>query len=670
MAVSASPHHPSQDKAPSAVNPYGLWPSPIDGEQVARQATAYDAVHTSGEAVYWLETRPSQDGRAVVVRWTDDAGAADAVPAEFDVGSRVHEYGGGAYLPAGRTLFACSQSDQRLYRIDGQRSPVPISPEPPTPASLRYADLRLVSSGTLLVCVRERHQGEGVVNELVAVPAKASADPWVMAGGHDFYAAPRPSPDGRRLGWLTWDRPCMPWDGADLWVADLGPDGRLGAARHVAGGPQESVVQPEWDAEGVLHFVSDRSGWWNLYRERHGQVEPLLPMAAEFADAPWEFDYSSYAFVGDGRIACRYRQHGRDRLTLLDPETGRLTDLSIPYTSVKPYLRAVGDRLAFIGASPTASSAVATLHVPTGHLDVLAGAEVSLDPAWVSVPKPIQFPSRDGQTAHALYYPPTNPEVTGPADARPPLLVQAHPGPTADAKARLDLRTQFFTSRGFAVVDVNYAGSTGYGRGYRERLTGQWGVLDVADCLDAARSLVEAGEVDGRRLVISGESAGGFTALCALASEDRLAAGASWFGIADLETFRHQAPRSRRTSWPGWLAPIPRRRPPTGPAPRCMPWTGLPTRCCWCMGWRTPWCHRAKPRSWPRRLRAGAFGTSCLRSPERGMGFVVPRASGVRSRVELSFYLETLGLTRGKSDAPLATDDAIAASSSDQRQGR
>ena len=308
MAESASPQHPGRDKAPAAVTPYGLWPSPIDGEQVARQATAYDAVHTSGEAVYWLETRPSQDGRAVVVRWTDDAGAADAVPARFDVGSRVHEYGGGAYLPAGRTLFACNQGDQRLYRIDGQRDPVPITPVPPTPASLRYADLRLMSSGALLVCVRERHQGALVVNELVALPTDGSAEPWVVASGHDFYAAPRPSPDGRRLAWLTWDRPCMPWDGADLWVADLGPDGRLGPASHVVGGPHESVVQPEWNPEGVLHFVSDRTGWWNLYRERHGQVESLLPMAAEFADAPRELDYSSYAFITDGRIACRYRQ--------------------------------------------------------------------------------------------------------------------------------------------------------------------------------------------------------------------------------------------------------------------------------------------------------------------------------------------------------------------------
>jgi dipeptidyl aminopeptidase/acylaminoacyl peptidase len=539
------------------VKPYGLWSSPIDAKQVARQTTAYDAVHASSEAVYWLETRPSEDGRAVVVRWTDGRGAGDAVPARFDVGSWVHEYGGGAYLPVGTTLFACSQGDQRLYRIDEDRDPVPITAVPPTPASLRYADLRVTSAGQLLVCVRERHQGGEVVNELVALPADGSADPWVLASGHDFYAAPRPSPDGRHLAWVSWDRPCMPWDGADLWVADLGPDGRLGPARHVAGGPQESVVQPEWSVEGILYFVSDRSGWWNLYRERQGQVEPLLAMAAEFADAPWEFDYSNYAFIDNGRIACRYRHNGRDRLALLDPEGGSLKDLPIPYTSIKPYLRAVGDRLAFIGASPTASSAVATLHLPTGHIQVLAGAEVSLDPAWVSVPQPIHFPTQDGQTAHGLYYPPTNPEVTGPAGTRPPLLVQPHPGPTTDAKARLELRTQFFTSRGFGVVEVNYAGSTGYGRAYRERLTGQWGVLDVADCLDAAQFLIQAGEVDGRWLVISGASAGGFTALCALAFHDLVAAGTSAYGIADLETFREQAPKFQAHELDRLVGPYP-----------------------------------------------------------------------------------------------------------------
>src|SRR5215204_3749721 len=620
MPLSASPQHPSRDKAQSAVNPYGLWPSPIDAEQVARQGTAYDAVHASGEA----------------------------------------------YLPAGRTLFACSQGDQRLYRIDGQRDPVPITPEPPSPAGLRYADLRLVSSGELLVGVRERHQGEDVVNELVALPVDGSTEPWVVASGHDFYAAPRPSPDGRRLAWLTWDRPCMPWDGADLWVADLGPDGRLGAARHVAGGPQESVVQPEWDVEGVLHFVSDRSGWWNLYRERHGQVEPLLPMAAEFADAPWEFDYSSYAFVGDGRIACRYRQHGRDRLTLLDPETGRLTDLSIPCTSVKPYLRAVGDRLAFIGASPTASSAVALLQAPTGHLDVLAGAEVSLDLAWVSVPQPIEFPSRDGQTAHALYYPPTNPEVTGPADARPPLLVQAHPGPTADAKARLDLRIQFFTSRGFAVVEVNYAGSTGYGRGNRERLTGRWGVADVADCLDAARFLVEAGEVDGRRLVINGESAGGFTALCALASEELVAGGVSRFGIADLETFRQRAPRFQAHELDRLVGPYPeaaatyRARSPLHLVDRIARPVLL------VHGLEDTVVPPSQAQAMAEALSRRGIPHVLLAFPGERHGFRRPDSIRRALEAELSFYVGALGLSPGTADMPPDSQSVTAAGSSDQ----
>jgi dipeptidyl aminopeptidase/acylaminoacyl peptidase len=516
------------------------------------------------------------------------------------------------------------------------------------------------------VCVRERHQGEEVVNELVALPTDGSAEPWVVASGHDFYAAPRPSPDSRRLAWLTWDRPCMPWDGADLWVADLGPDGRLGPARHVAGGPQESVVQPEWSPEGVLHFVSDRSGWWNLYCEGHGQVESLLPMAAEFADAPWEFDYSSYAFIGDGRIACRYRQKGRDRLGVLDPESGRLADLPIPYTSLKPYLRVVGDRLAFIGASPTASSAMTILQLPTGHLDVLAGAEVSLDPIWVSVPQPIQFPTRDGQTAHGLYYPPTNPQVTGPADARPPLLVQAHPGPTADAKARLDLRIQFFTSRGFAVVDVNYAGSTGCGRGYRERLTGQWGVLDVADCLDAARFLVEAEEVDGRRLVISGPSAGGFTALGALASEELFAVGVSRFGIADLETFRHQAPKFQAHELDRLVGPYPeaaatyRARSPLHAVDRIARPVLL------VHGLEDTVVPPMQAQVMAEALERRGIRHVLLAFPGEGHGFRRPENIWRALEAELSFYLEALGLAPAKPDAPLATGGAIAPGSPHQ----
>ncbi len=371
-----------------------------------------------------------------------------------------------------------------------------------------------------------------------------------------------------------------------------------------------------------------------------------------------------------GRIACRYRDSGHDRLGLLDPDSGRLTDLPIPYTSVKPYLRAVGDRLAFIGASPTASSAVATLHVPTGRLDVLAGAEVSLDPTWVSVPQPIQFPTRDGQTAHALYYPPTNPEVTGPPDASPPLLVQAHPGPTADAKARLDLRTQFFTSRGFAVVDVNYAGSTGYGRGYRERLTGQWGVADVSDCLDAARSLVEAGKVDGRRLVISGESAGGFTALCALASDDFFAGGVSRFGIADLETFRQQAPKFQAHELDRLVGPYPeavatyRARSPLHLVDRIYRPVLL------VHGLEDTVVPPSQAQAMAEALERRGVQHVLVAVPGEGHGFRRPKSIRRGVEVELSFYLATLGLAPGKADRPLATDGVIAAGSPDQRLDR
>jgi len=291
-----------------------------------------------------------------VVRWTLEAGVIDVVPEGFNVGSRVHEYGGGAYTLAGSVLFFSCLDDDRLYRTDPGRAPEPLTPRPPAPGAARYADLRVTPDRQWLLSVRERRTEDAIGNELVILPADGSAAPWILSRGHDFYTAPRPSPDGRRLAWITWDRPQMPWDGSDLWVADLYHDGTLGPARHVAGGAEESIVQPEWAAGGELLFVSDRSGWWNLYRERDGQIEPLLPMAAEFADAPWEFDYSSYAPLADGRIACRYRQDGTDYLGLLDPSRQHLEPLKVPCTSIKPYLRSAAGRLAFIGASPTSST--------------------------------------------------------------------------------------------------------------------------------------------------------------------------------------------------------------------------------------------------------------------------------------------------------------------------
>ncbi|HEU0090373.1 MAG TPA: prolyl oligopeptidase family serine peptidase [Pseudonocardiaceae bacterium] len=520
------------------VVPYGWWPSSVGADVIAAGSTTYDAVHTSGEAVAWLEARPT-DGRTRVVSWTPGHGVRDATPDGFDVGTAIHAYGGGAYTCTSTGLVVVNADDQRLYRVDRERAARPIT----APSGDHYGDLRPLDA-TALICVRERPGGP---DDLVVLPVDGSAAPRTLHEGHDFYASPRPSPDGRRLAWVTWDDPNLPWDGSDLWVAELlgtGPDAHLGAARHVAGGRGQSVTQPEWGPDGALYFVSDRSGWWNLHRERDGAVAPLLPMAAEFTDAPWELDYSSYALLPDGRIACRYRQHGLDHLGILAPGGGHPEPLPLPFTAIKPYLGATADRLACIAAHPSTAPAVVALRLSDRHVEVLAEPGMHLD--GVSAPEHLAVPARDGGTVHAVYYPPTHPGVLGPPGTRPPLIVQPHPGPTSHAPVRLELRTQFFTSRGFAVVDVNYRGSTGYGRAYRTQLDGRWGVLDAADCADVAAFLAARGDVDPARTVISGASAGGFTALRALTTTDRFTAAVSWFGITDLAAFRAHVPRFQR----------------------------------------------------------------------------------------------------------------------------
>jgi dipeptidyl aminopeptidase/acylaminoacyl peptidase len=610
---------------------------------------AYNAVQVTENAVYWLESRPAEHGRTMLVRWTSDTGAVDMVPA-FEVGSRVHEYGGGAYFAAEPAVFAVRRDDQRIYRIalDRDGRPQPITPPPGAAGQMRYTDLRLTSDRRWLVCVREAHEASAVRNELVALTTDGATPPRVLAGGHDFYAAPRPSPDGHQLAWLSWDRPQMPWDGTDLWVADLHPDGRLGPPRHVAGGPDESIVQPEWAPSGDLYFVSDRSGWWNLYRSRQPiagvTAEPLLPMSAEFADPPWELDYSTYALLPDGRIVCRYRQAGTDQLALFDPHSGQLERLPVPYTSIKPYLRATDEHLVFIGGGPTTLPAVVSLDLASGEPTVLAGPgdDAAVAARFLSMPQRIEFPTNDGQTADALYYPPTNQETIGPAGQRPPLLVQPHAGPTAEATSRLDLRTQFFTSRGFAVVNVNYAGSSGHGRAYRQRLTGQWGILDVADCINAAHHLTAAGKADPDRLLIAGASAGGYTALCALVFHDVFAAGTSYFGIADLETFRQQAPRFQAHQLDRLVGPYPqaaeiyRARSPLYAA------GNLTTPLLLIQGLKDTVVPPAQAEAIANALRQRGIPHTYLTFPEEGHGLSASTSIRQALETELAFYQQAL----------------------------
>jgi dipeptidyl aminopeptidase/acylaminoacyl peptidase len=446
-----------------------------------------------------------------------------------------------------------------MYRQAPGGAPEPITPEPPAPAALRYADARITPDGSLILCVRESHGGADVANELVAFPLDGSAPPVVIASGHDFYSFPRISPDGGTLAWTSWDHPRMPWDGTELWTAELSGDGVLGEPRFVAGGPEESIFQPEWSPDGTLHFVSDRSGWWNLYRHREGRDEPLTAMEAEFGVPQWAFGRSTYAFLPDGRIACTYADAGMYRLCVLQTGNGVLEDLQpthVPFGL--PSLRSHGTRIVYVGASATEAPAIVSLDVDSGELEILARSmEHEVDPGYTSIARPIEFPTDGALSAHALFYPPVNRDFAGPEDERPPLIVASHGGPTGNADAALDLEIQYWTSRGFAVVDVDYGGSAGYGRAYRQRLQGKWGVVDTADCLNAARHLAAIGEVDGARLAIHGGSAGGYTTLCALAFHDLFAAGASYYGVADAELLAKDTHKFESRYLDGLIGPYP-----------------------------------------------------------------------------------------------------------------
>jgi dipeptidyl aminopeptidase/acylaminoacyl peptidase len=517
--------------------PFGTWPSPIDADAVARAATTVSGVRLDGESAWWLESRPAEGGRTVLVRsdpWSDPV---DVTPAGFDVRTLVHEYGGGAFAVRDSTAYLSNLEDQRLYRQEPGGNPQPITPEPPAPRSVRYADADVSPDGRWLVCVRERHEADGVTNELVLLAADGSAEPEVVAGGSDFFSFPRFSPAGDRVAWLRWDMPRMPWDGTELLVAPF-REAELGAPTLVAGGAEESIFQPAWSPTGTLHFVSDRTGWWNLYRlEPDGSATDLAPMAAEFGVPAWEFGYSSFAFLDDGRIACAYRRSGEQHLALLDPATSELIDLDVPYSSFSPpYVSASGSRIAFVGASPTSTRGVVVLDFTSRAVDVLRSGEgLGVDDAYVSVAEPIDFPTDDGATAFAYYYPPRNPGFRGSDGERPPLVVRAHGGPTSEATPELKPYVQYFTSRGFAFADVNYGGSTGYGREFRERLYGRWGTVDVDDCVAAARYLAETGRADPDRPVVTGGSAGGYVVLAAMAFRpDAFAAGTSQFGVSDI----------------------------------------------------------------------------------------------------------------------------------------
>jgi len=506
---------------------YGTWSSPISSELLTSAQITLGELRAANGKLYWMEGRPLEGGRVVIV-----CDGSDVTPAGFNARTRAHEYGGGAYMVHSGTVFFSNFADQQIYRIDPGSVPLPITPEPPSPGSIRYADAILTPDGALIVCVRERHEeGREAINELVALPADGSAEPHILAGGHDFYSSPRLSPDGRKLAWLTWDHPDMPWDATDLWEAEFSANVGLTNIRKIAGGTAESIFQPEWSPEGILHYISDRSGWWNLYSERG----PLKSMEAEFGLPQWVFGMARYGFLSGGRIACIYSRDGLDHAAVLHTSTGALETIPLSYTSYSDIRTDGGQQVFLIAASASVAPEVVTLDLRSGSSRIIkSSTNLSFNPEDLSAPEPIEYPTGHGRTSHALYYPPRNSNYTGLAGEKPPLVVMSHGGPTSAATSSFRLSHQFWTSRGFAVVDVNYGGSSGYGREYRDRLKGAWGLVDVEDCIEAARYLAARGDADPKRMAIRGGSAGGYTTLCALVFHNVFAAGASHYGVGDL----------------------------------------------------------------------------------------------------------------------------------------
>lgn len=549
----------------NTVSPYGSWKSPITSDLIVSGTVGLGQIAIDGDDIYWIEGRPSEAGRSVIVRRTPDGKITDVTPPPFNVRTRAHEYGGSSFVVAGGVVYFSHFADQRIYCQALDSQPKPLTPA----ASCRYADVIVDKQRNRLICVREDHAGEGeAVNTIVSINLADGADIQILTQGDDFYASPSLSPDGSQLCWISWNHPNMPWDGTELWVGEINADGYLGNKNLVAGGLEESIFQPEWSPDGVLYFVSDKSNWWNLYRtplhppllRGEAGIEPLCEMAAEFGLPQWVFGMSTYAVVSKSKIICTYTQQGKWHLASLDLIAKKLTTIKTPYTDISS-VKARGETVVFLAGSPTESTAIVQLNLATSQREVLRrSSDLSIESGYLSVPEPIAFPTENGLTAFGFFYPPKNQDFAAPAGEKPPLVVKSHGGPTAATSSSLSLKIQYWTSRGFAVLDVNYGGSTGYGREYRKRLQDSWGIVDVDDCANGAKYLAQKGLVDGNRMAIAGGSAGGYTTLCALTFRDVFKAGASYYGVSDLEALATDTHKFESRYLDGLIGPYPERK--------------------------------------------------------------------------------------------------------------
>lgn len=515
------------------VKSYGSWRSPIKAKDVASKSLGLNEIELSDNYTYWLETRPDEEGRSVVVRQSSDGSKSDLIPKGYNARTRVHEYGGKPYLIVEDEVFFTNFEDQRLYKIpEGGGEPVPFTPE----ENKRYADFSHENRRRALWAVCEDHTGKGQYPEncLVKLSLEDPGKPEVVARGFDFYSSPRPSPDGSKLAWITWNHPSMPWDETQLHLGKLSAAGEVENSQIIHSSEDESVVQPRWGPNGKLYFISDRTGWWNIYRWDQGEIEPVIKAEAEFARPQWQFGASTYDFPNSDEIVFTYKQNGRWLLARTDRGAPKMDPIELPFTQISS-VKAQGGKIWFIAGGPHHPSGIRKYQPRNNSLETFQlSTTLDVDEEFISSARIVNFKA-DGkvENSHGFFYPPCSGDYEGPGGEKPPLLVVSHGGPTSSTSDALKPEIQFWTTRGFAVLDVNYRGSSGFGREYRDRLKGQWGLVDVEDCVRGALYLVEEGEVAREKLLIRGGSAGGYTTLATLTFEDVFNAGASYYGVSD-----------------------------------------------------------------------------------------------------------------------------------------
>ncbi len=556
----------SEQSGDPTAAPYGSWASPIATEMLTAGALRFDELDVDGDDLYWVESRPDEQGRYAAMRYSADGELSEVTTPEYSARTLVHEYGGGSLAVSNGVAYFSNFADQRLYRraVDGSEEPVPLTAE----MSVRYADAAVDVERERLICVAEDHRREGVEAEnlLVAVPTDGSAasaeELHPIHQGFDFYSSPRISPDGRRLVWICWNHPNMPWDATELWLADLATDGSVLSARRIAGDTAGvvSIIEPRWGPDGTLYCVSDESGWWNVQRWDGDRLAPVLSMEAEFGQPQWEFSMSSYAVMDECCLVAQYGNADGRRLGVIDMEAGELRELDTPFNSFGFFTAASGPRVICAAAGADVGAAIVAINVDDGELETIrASTGPELDPAFIAPAEAITYPTTGGHVSHAYYYAPRNPDFRAPEGELPPLVTFIHGGPTSATAPGFNLAIQYWTTRGFAVVDVNYRGSTGYGTEYRRQLNGNWGVVDREDCEAAARYLVERGDVDGSRLAIRGGSAGGYTTLCALTFGDVFTAGASYYGVSDAAALAEDTHKFESRYLDSLIGPYPER---------------------------------------------------------------------------------------------------------------